>query len=316
MDLNITDNTPHLLVVGGTGFIGSNLCDAAIKKGWKVTSLSLNKKKIIDSSNLNKSIIYLSADIAQEDSLKAAFINNKYDYIINMGGYVNHSNFYDDGKKIIDTHFNGLLNLIRNIDFSYCKKFINTGSSDEYGDIVGPQEESMLPLPNSAYAFSKYAGNNFLEYLFRSEKLPVCGIRLFLVYGPGQNKQRFLPQIIKGCLEKKSFPVSEGNQIRDFCYIDDVVEAIFRIFENATTSGHIFNIASGDPIKIKEMILKVKNVIGYGSPSFGDVSYKKNENMSLYANISKIKKFTEWKPVVNLDDGINKTVSHYINSYE
>ena len=127
----------------------------------------------------------------------------------------------------------------------------DSGSSDEYGNINSPQNETMREEPISPYSFSKLACTKLLRMLYVSEKLPVVILRLFLVYGEGQGFNRFLPQIIKGCLKNEAFPTSEGNQIRDFCYVSDIVDGIIATMKSEQVNGHILNLASGEPIKIK-----------------------------------------------------------------
>ena len=307
MDKIINFSEKRLLIIGGTGFIGKNLSKNAIIKGLNVTSLSLNEKE-----NFNKvtGVKYLYCDVLDLINLKEIF-KTDYDYIINLSGYVDHSKFYEGGIDVIKSHFYGLINILNCVNFNKCKKFLNVGSSDEYGDSLSPQNESLSPKPNTPYAFSKYAGTTLLQYLFRSENLPISIIRLFLVYGPDQNKERFLPQVINGCYSKNPFPVSLGEQVRDLCFIDDVVDAIFLILFSTKTNGEVFNVGSGQPIKIKNLINLIRNKIGYGIPEFGKQPYKNNEIMSLYADISKIKKIIGWSPQISLDEGISRTINSF-----
>ena len=107
--------------------------------------------------------------------------------------------------------------------------------------------------------------------LHKTEAFPVVILRLFLAYGPNQNEQRFLPQIIISCLNEKRFPTSSGEQLRDFCYVEDVVRAIYLVFENDFVNGEILNIASGKPVSIRKIIQTVRDIIGKGEPCFGDV---------------------------------------------
>ena len=132
-----------------------------------------------------------------------------------------------------------------------------------------------------------------------------------MVYGPGQNDQRFLPQIIKGCLQGSSFSTSEGQQLRDFCYIDDVIEGIFLTLESSNANGEIINIASGEGVKIRTVIDEVVKIVGKGTPNYGQVPYRNGENMALYADISKSKKILDWKPEVSLEKGLEKTIDSY-----
>ena len=135
----------------------------------------------------------------------------------------------------------------------------------------------------------KVAICHLLQMLHKTENFPAVILRLFLVYGPTQNEKRFLPNLIKNSLNDRIIPTTLGEQVRDFCYVKDVVRAIFLTLENKKAIGNVINIASGNPIKIKEIIKKVVFLVGKGKPSFGAVDYRPNESMSLYANISKAK---------------------------
>ena len=147
--------------------------------------------------------------------------------------------------------------------------------------------------------------------LYKNKKFPVIILRFFQVYGPNQNKNRFLPQIIKGCLDNKTFPASSGGQVRDFCHIDDITNAIFLSLNAKRADGEIFNIGSGQPKKIKYIIHQIRKIVGKGKAQFGKIKYRENENMKLYPNIKKARTILKWKPKITFNRGI-KTV---INSY-
>ena len=147
--------------------------------------------------------------------------------------------------------------------------------------------------------------------LHRTENLPVIVLRLFLVYGEGQSEERFIPQVIKGCLENKTFPVSEGTQIRDFCYVDDVIDGIIASLQSKEALGNIINIASGKPVEVKSVINTVLKLVGGGKPQFGLIPFRKDENMSLYADINKAKKLLDWQPKVNISEGLSRTIKFY-----
>ena len=118
-----------------------------------------------------------------------------------------------------------------------------------------------------------------------------------------------MPQIIKGCFDNKKFPVSGGDQIRDFCYVDDVVNAIFLALASKKSNGEIFNIGSGKPIKMKQVIKQVCRIIGQGKPQFGKIKYRKDENMKVYPNIKKALIKLKWAPKINLDRGIKIVIN-------
>jgi nucleoside-diphosphate-sugar epimerase len=300
-------NTPHLLVIGGTGFIGHHLLRTAQQKGWQMTSVSLNppsKERFVDS------VRYLHFDLADRNYVKKYF-DEDFDYVVNLGGYIDHKKFQEGGRELIDSHFTGLLNLIEWLPRNRLKSFVQFGSSDEYGDAIAPQTESVRESPISPYSLGKVAATHFLQMLHKTEQFPSVVLRLFLTYGPGQDEQRFIPQIIKGCLQDADFPVSAGEQLRDFCYVEDVVEAIIVSLEVKMAHGKVLNIASGDPVSIRNMIEKIRNIIKQGYPKLGKIPYRDGENMELYADVKQAEECIGWKAETTLDKGLEKTVDWY-----
>jgi nucleoside-diphosphate-sugar epimerase len=297
-----------LLIIGGTGFIGSLLTKEALNRGFNVTVLSLSSKKV--NSNI-KHVNYLFANISNIEELSKVLKNNFFHHVVNLGGYINHSNFSIGGSKIFDSHFLGLYNLIKCVNRRHLKSFVQIGSSDEYGSNVAPQKESQRELPISPYSSAKTSATYLLQMLNRTEEFPVVILRPFLVYGPGQDKNRFIPQVINGCLSKNEFPVSQGEQLRDFCYISDFISAIISSFENYHAFGEVINIGSGRPIAIKEVINIIKNIIGFGNPKFGEIPYRVEENMALYADITKANRLLNWSPKITLKDGLEKTIKFH-----
>jgi len=301
-------NNSNLLIVGGTGFIGSNVAKKALKNGFKVTVISKNNYS--QNKQIN-SVDYINVDISREKDLNNILKDKVFEYVLNLGGYVDHKNFSEGGKEVFETHFHGTLNLVKSINKDNLKGFIQIGSSDEYGANIAPQKENQREMPISPYSIAKTSATHFLQMLYRTEKFPVVILRPFLVYGPGQNSGRFLPQIIKGCLSGKEFETSSGEQLRDFCYIDDIADGILRAIKSDNINGEIINLASGDPISIRTVIEKVQTYIGRGNPKFGKIAYRAGENMCLYADTSRAEQLLGWRSKTTIEDGIKKTVDHY-----
>jgi nucleoside-diphosphate-sugar epimerase len=295
---------PSLLVVGGTGFIGQHVVKRGICNGWRVTCVSMNAPGAAQRVPETK---YMVADLTQTTSLRQLG-DNRFDYVVNLGGYINHALFGSGGRGVIDAHFCGLLNLLEFLDRATIKRFVQIGSSDEYGRVPAPQQETMRECPISPYSLAKLAATQFLQMLHRTEGFPAVTLRLFLTYGPGQDASRFIPQIIKGCLLDLEFPTSRGEQLRDFCYVEDTVAAIFLALGSRRADGEVFNVGSGEPMSIRAVIDQVRALIGAGRPNWGQIDYREGENMELFADTKNIQTKLGWRVETGLTEGLKRTI--------
>lgn len=295
-----------ILIVGGTGFIGRHLAVRCLKDTPFVTCIGLSAEK-----SFSKDMELIQADISDKKQLQTVLRDRPFDYVFNLGGYIDHTAYFKGGRRLIESHFIGLMNLIDCLNKEELKGFVQIGSSDEYGNASAPQKEYMRESPISPYSFAKTAASHFIQTLSNTEGFPCVVLRLFLVYGPGQDDGRFLPQIIKACFKNEEFKTSEGRQIRDFCYIDDVVDALVKAALSEKARGHTINIASGIPISIRVMVEKAVKLVNGGKPLWSSYPYRTGENMELYADISLAKKLLGWEPQTSLEDGLKKTIDYY-----
>lgn len=296
-----------ILIIGGSGFIGSKLIDFYLKKNFYVFSISLSKKKINKKSSNLKNFYF---DISNKKKCNNFFKKYSFHYIINVAGYVDHRSFYIKNNNIIESHLLGTLNTVFSVNKSVLIKYLYIGSSDEYGSNKSPQKEIFREMPNSTYSFAKTSSAHFLQMISRTENFPSSIVRIFLTYGPGQKENRFIPQIIKGCLKNSKFNTSSGIQLRDFCYIDDVVRAINMVLLSKKSIGKIYNIGSSKPIQIKKVVKIIRSIIGKGIPVYGSFSLRKNENIKLFPNIRSITKEIGWKPRFTIQEGLVKTINY------
>lgn len=304
----------RVLVLGGTGFIGNALVKRLSTEGFTVTSLSLQPSW---NTSQFPDVEQIQVDMSDTNRLRTSLRDLQFSYVIDCSGYVDHSTMKDGGDNIIGMHLMRVMRLYSLLRWGSIKRFIYIGSSDEYGCGAGitemPAKTTDREEPNSPYAFSKTAVSHFLQMLHRSEGLPCCSLRLFLAYGPGQSKNRFVPQVISGCLNEKGFPVSHGNQVRDFIYIDDVVDAILAAMRSDTANGKILNLGSGQGIRIKDMVRKVVTMLGRGEPRFGELKMRKNESNYLVADIEETKELLDWSPVTAIEEGLRATTQWYLH---
>ncbi len=282
----------------------------AIRREINTTSFSVSGP---NARGVLPGVTYLAGDLGDPNSI-ALLRDREFDYVVNAGGYINHAKFRDGGDQVFRDHFSNLPRLAETLFTDRLLRFIQLGSSDEYGSAPAPQREDMREVPISPYSAAKVCAAHYLHTLAKTDRFPSVVLRLFLTYGPGQDFGRFLPQIIKGCISGQEFPVSEGGQLRDFCHISDTVGAIFACFEKDEAVGNLFNVGSGRPVTIKNMIESVIKIIGDGRPQYGEVPYRAGENMALYPDVQKIKQAVGWEAGLSLKEGLEDTISWYLRS--
>ena len=294
-----------ILVAGGTGFIGSNLISQLISNGNTVISLS---KNINPEKQIIKNVKYFFHDLNKPLKIEEYGFLSDVEYIINCSGYIDHKDSLKEGKIIFYNHFNSVFSLINlGIELGV-KSLIHIGSSDEYGDLDSPLKESLREKPISPYSLGK------LQQCFRKGILNTVILRPFLVFGEMQGKDRFLPYLINNCLKDREFKVSKGEQIRDYLYVEEFNRGLIKALDNKNAYGEVINIASGNPIIIKDVIKIVQGIIGKGKPILGSIDYRRGESMELYADIQKAKKILDWSPRIDFKNSLRKTINWYLEN--
>jgi len=292
----------NILIVGGTGFFGYNLLKFFLRFKWNVFSLS---KSPPNNLRKLKNIRYLYGDISK--AKKIEFLKDfNFNYIINCGGYVDHVNKI----RTFNTHFIGCKNLYKIFANKKIETFVQIGSSSEYGKSKSPLKETQLGKAKTIYGKSKLKASNFLLSL-KNRNFPFVIIRPFLLYGPYQDNNRFLPLTISSFLAGKKFACSDCTQYRDFLYIDDAVRAIKACLGNKKIYRKITNIGFGKPIQLRKAINIIQKKIKKGKPDFGKIALRSDEPEVIYPDIKRAKKYLDWKPAISFQQGIIKTINYF-----
>ena len=295
-----------ILIIGGTGFLGYHLAKKCLLKKWDVTSISTNRPK---KMRFLPKVKYLVLDITNKKLLLKK-IKSNYDFVVNFGGYVNHN----EKSKTYKSHYNGCKNLADLFKNKNIKSFIQIGSSVEYGNVKSPQNENDITdvkKLKSAYGKAKLMATNYLLKLNKKYNFPCTILRLYLVYGPCQDNNRLIPHTLNECLRDNIFMCSAGKQYRDFLFVEDLIRAILKCFNNNKSIGEVINIGEGKPRNVRKVILFIKNKINLGKPVFGKISLRRDEIFRLYPNIAKAKKILNWKPYTSFQKGIETVIRYY-----
>jgi len=296
----------EILVIGGTGFVGSHLIKFLIKKKFHVYSISRFKPK---KNRQIKKVKYLISDIAKKNPLRKKLRKLlNLDYVINLGGEVDHKSY----KKTFLSHYIGVKNLAEFFLNKKIKKFVQIGSSMEYGHNSSPQAESKICRPKSRYGKAKYLATRHLIKLYLKHEFPAVILRPYQIYGPQQDSNRLIPFVIKNCMKNNKFPCSSGKQSRDFLFISDFIKALYKTLKSENnTNGQVINIGYGKPYNLKKLINLIRSKLKFGNPDFDKIKLRKEENLVTYPSIYKAKKILKWIPNTKLENGITKTIKSY-----
>lgn len=298
-----------IAVIGGGGFIGSNLFRrilAVRDDVYAVTDQPYVPWRLLGLENAG----ILRGDVTRPWELRELFARHKFEtifYLAAYGGYARQS----FAGQTYQTNLIGLLNTLEEALPHGFSVLVHAGSSSEYGsNCAGPTEDSQL-VPNSHYAVSKVAASNLLRHLASTQALPVVNLRLYSVYGPWEEPDRLIPRLIQAGLAGHFPPFVAPEISRDFVYIDDVVEA----FILAATRGVVrapgasINIATGRPTNIREVAAHAKRLFDLrGEPVWSSMPNRSWDLEQWYGNPGRAREILGWEARTSFPEGLQATV--------
>ena len=302
------------LVTGGTGFIGSNLCNLLINKGYKVKIFDNNFRGSLKKiSNIKKKVQFINGDIRNYKALSKALKNT--DAVIHLA-YVNGTKyFYSKPILVLDVAIKGIFNIIEGCVKHRVKELYIASSSEVYQtpNKVPTDENESLKIPNIFNPRYSYGGGKIISELISVhygkkyfKKLII--FRPHNVYGANMGYEHVIPEFIKRfkSLKGKSFKIQgTGNEIRSFIYIQDFLNA-FNLILNRGKHLNVYNIGTSEKIKIKDLAYKLSKIIKK-KIVLKKTSLAKGSTKIRVPNIKKIKKLG-FKPKFDLEKGLRKTL--------
>lgn len=301
----------RILITGATGFVGACLTRRLVNLSGKVHVIVRQSSNLWRIKDLADKINLHYVDLTDIVSLSKMVQRIKPEIIFHLATYGGY-HFQQDANKIFETNLTGTRNLLTALSTVGFKAMINTGSSSEYGIKKRPMSEDDLLEPVTEYGVSKAAATLYCQAVARKNNLPVCTLRLFSPYGFFEGAQRLIPSVILACLSGRDPELSSKNPVRDFVFTEDVVDAYLKTASASNLTGQIFNIGSGEEYSVETVVKKIIALTGKKvSPRWGGVKNLRLEPTTWVADISKTRKFLKWKPVYNLDSGLEKTVNWF-----
>jgi UDP-glucose 4-epimerase len=294
MELLKDSDQLRILVTGNKGFIGSNLIKK-LKNKYCIVTLDQNSARrsdILDRSQLVKvEYIDVIIHLASKTSIPNSVVNPYDTYLTNVMG---------------------TLNMLEYARQNNIRKIINL-STFVYGKPqYFPVDEKHPIAPHSPYTKSKVLAEKICRYYVEDYSLDVVTLRPFYIYGPSMNKDSFIPSIIKQINEKGKVVLSNENTKRDFLYIDDFIDLIDKVLTNFPKGYNIFNVGFGKSYSLREVVELIKKILKIEIEIEYRDSVRPNDIDDMVADTSSLQKNYDWKPLINIEEGLGLTLSNMI----
>ena len=254
----------------------------------------------------------LEGDLTHIEDARIIIEQSKPDIIFNTASTTNTSRSLDVLESVVENTYGILHATITAAHEKKVPRFIQFGSIEEYGLAKAPFTEDMRAVPVSPYSLGKLMATETAFLFARTGDMHVSVVRPAATFGPQQTSHMLIPSIIKAAFEKKDFDMNKGEQLRDFIFVDDLVEGVLAVGSNERSRGEIFNLGSSEPTLVKDVANMVNDALGNPiTINFGAQPYRENDSMEFYLDIKKAKRLLEWEPRTSLKEGIAKTAQWY-----
>lgn len=299
-----------VLITGATGFVGSNLIYRLVHDNYEVHFFKRKNSSLWRIKDIISRLNSHEVDLQDKKRLLKILGEIKPKIIFHLANLGLYGGIDSPIEESIKINLLGTINLIESTHKIDYDCFINTGSSSEYGIKQSPMSEDDLCRPDSNYALTKLASSLWAQSYAVKNKKPLATLRLFSPFGPFDHPSRFITQTILNLIRGKDIYIKSSNAVRDYIFIEDVVEAFMLCIKNThNLSGEIFNIGYGRQTTIRDVLELLTKQIDSNSRIFYEDSAK-DKNM-WQANIQKAKKKLKWYPKKPLKDGLQETVDWF-----
>ena len=298
-----------ILVTGGAGFIGSHLVEKLIKDGYDIEVIdNLSRGKIENLNSVINGITFIQGDITNFDLMRD--IVRKVDAVYHLAALSRVIPSIQDPELCFKSNVAGT-EIIARLCAKYKKKLIFSSSREVYGDAKYIPVDEKHPLnPKNPYGASKVADEKIIEAYSKCYGLDFVILRLGNVYGE-RDFERVVPLFIDKCLKGDDLIVYGGNQVLDFVYISDVIDALLKAADMSNDNDK-FNVCSEVGVKIIELAKHIKGLINTNSQVLIN-NPRKGEVEEFIADISRIKNSLGWRPKTTLEEGLNDTIKRINN---
>jgi nucleoside-diphosphate-sugar epimerase len=306
-----------ILITGGAGFIGANLARRLVAEGgFNVYIIEKKTTNLWRIKDVLSKVTLVYVDLKNRNSTIKAINIIKPNVVFHLASYGVYPVTQTDAKSMIDGNVLTTLHVVDSLKGLRSTLLINAGSCAEYQEKKSNISETDPVDPKTPYAITKLAAELLLQTMTQEYRVPVINLRLFTPYGYFEDNQRLIPHVILRALENKTAELSSPNYVRDFIFIEDLVDIFLQIlYTNKKYYGEIFNIASGKQHSIKEVVATVEKVLGKKiKTAYGKKVSHYQEPEFFQADIAKAKGEFSWNPRHSFEAGITKTIDWFLKN--
>lgn len=314
-----------VLITGGAGFIGSNLCEYFIKKGYLVDCLdnfSTGFKKNIEELLHNPNFTLIEGDIRNFIDCKNATKN--VDFVLHQAALGSVPRSIEDPITSNEVNISGFLNMLVASRDSKVKRFIYAASSSTYGDSVSlPKIEDQIGKPLSPYAITKYVNELYAEVFSKTYDIETIGLRYFNVFGKNQNPNgayaAVIPKFISSLINKESIIINgDGLYSRDFTYVENVIQMnhLAILSKKNEAINTVYNTACGKRTTLNQLVEYLKEILSEYDSEISNVNviYQQNRKGDIphsLASIEKAKMMLGYNPQFDIKSGLRHAIQWY-----
>ncbi len=313
---------PKILVTGGVGFIGSAFVRLLLNSESFPVGLSpVVVDKLTYAGDLARlqgfegKYKFYKTDICDKKNIETIFKREKPDIVVNFAAETHVDRSINDASAFIETNVRGVHVLLEASRKYKIKRFCQISTDEVYGDIRQGRFNECFPLkPNSPYAASKAAADLLIKSYIRTYNFPALIVRPCNNYGPWQYPEKLIPVVINNAIRNRRVPVyAKGQNVREWLYVSDCVEAILFLLNNAK-AGEVYNIGSGHHEKNIDMVRQLLSMLKKPFSLIKFVKDRPGHDFRYSLDSSRIRKLG-WKPKIDFSSGLQNTVAWSVTNY-
>lgn len=296
-----------VLVTGANGFVGRHVVRACSRrKGYRVVAVDLHERSA-HSGPPDMPVEYLQCNLATVDAADTLCSRGPFTDVIHLAGFVAKGDDDNTYRTAFRANTEATLHALQAAQACNAA-FVFPSTGLIYGNRPGPFTEDMTPNPGDFYALSKLLCEQLIDFYARRHGMRTVVLRPSIIYGPSQTGSMLIPSLLDALREGRPFPMTAGEQKRDFVFIDDVVRAFLLAIDGSHAAG-VFNIASGTSTPIRDVAALTESLTRTtGLVRYGELPYREHEVWEYALDNTLATRELGWAPQVGLEDGIRRTI--------